>query len=1021
MAEDPLLTLSVGDAREYSAALQLAMLQSHERCHSYASDTLRHFGHFVSHQLPFIMAEYGSIEVLCADVRERHEVRLSNVTALRPVVESSDPSTRFMQVASSEPLTPTEARNRGLTYSSNVYVDATHTVWTWDAPTTEGEVPTERLLQAPLSYREIKLLELPVMLRSGLCHTSVDAREECTLDAGGYFIVRGSAKMIQPQKTQRINVFIARCAPRGSGVVGEIRSLRADEKFRSTSTLHLRLEGASLKVDVPFLQPGLPLVAAFRLLGFGPEDVPAFVGAGAAEDAGAAEARGALLRAVLAHPLATAPLEACVSAAGAAMARGGAGADKVGRLVSQQMAGECLPHVGYDDAPHTRFKKALCLGVYVRRMLDVALGLGQADDRDFEGYKAVEMASTLLAKLFRQLANLNLKALRKSIFQRASKRKHVDVAALMTHSDAFSRCVHTAFNEGKMTVQKDAPNAGAPIIQAVSQVNPLSLQSQLLRLCIPLPKDGKYTLMRGVDPTHMFGVCPADTPESERAGLLLTRACLATVRVGVELLFVAAAVARLPQYAAARGLGADGGLFVPLSPAALAVRGARLVFVNAEPVGVTTDEAAFVAVAREARRDHALPDEVSIVRAAHGVCVFSDNGVITFPLLFLGRAHLLPAALAAAQEGGEELWSAMVRLGILEYVDAWETLEYRVAFKVEEVRACEARRAAASAAGEAPEMAFTHLAPHPTAMLGASAGTVPFANHDQAPRISYSCLKFDEPVLMADGSWKPIADVRASARAAPRATPSPARPRRAPPPSPAPRPARRPRRPRAARGRPRARRRAARWRGRRTWAGASGRGRSGRSRGSTAGVRRRCAPPRTRSRGTAPPGGLATAGGAGARPPRAAPRAPGTTRPRHARGPARSTPSRPRPAQGGGARTAPGAGWSGRRCPRPWACRGRRRGARGGVARAPPTTPRAPPPSTPAPAARARTPSRGRTRSPSRRAPPPPTPRAAAAGRPPTPARRTATAAASWGARAGGAAAAAGRPTARQRGSRRRP
>jgi hypothetical protein len=42
MAEDPLLTLNVGDAREYSAALQLAVLQSHERCHSYASDTLRY-------------------------------------------------------------------------------------------------------------------------------------------------------------------------------------------------------------------------------------------------------------------------------------------------------------------------------------------------------------------------------------------------------------------------------------------------------------------------------------------------------------------------------------------------------------------------------------------------------------------------------------------------------------------------------------------------------------------------------------------------------------------------------------------------------------------------------------------------------------------------------------------------------------------------------------------------------------------------------------------------------------------
>lgn len=64
--------------------------------------------------------------------------------------------------------------------------------------------------------------------------------KECLYDQGGYFIIRGNAKVIQPQKVQRINVHITH-APAGRPgqlpITCEIRSLRSDEKFRSTSTL----------------------------------------------------------------------------------------------------------------------------------------------------------------------------------------------------------------------------------------------------------------------------------------------------------------------------------------------------------------------------------------------------------------------------------------------------------------------------------------------------------------------------------------------------------------------------------------------------------------------------------------------------------------------------------------------------------------------------------------------------------------------------------------------------------------
>jgi DNA-directed RNA polymerase beta subunit len=155
-------------------------------------------------------------------------------------------------------------------------------------------------------------------------------------------------------------------------------------------------------------------------------------------------------------------------------------------------------------------------------------------------------------------------------------------------------------------------------------------------------------------------------------------------------------------------------------------RGSSLVFVNSDPIGVTDDVGAFVTAARAARRARALPFDASIVRAEHGVCISSDMGVVVFPLLYLPRMHALPQALAAAEGGSEELWHAMCRLGIVEYVDAHEMLEYRVAFTPEEVE---------RARGDA--VPFQHLAVHPSGFLGTSACSVPWPDHDQAPRVAY--------------------------------------------------------------------------------------------------------------------------------------------------------------------------------------------------------------------------------------------------------------------------------------------
>ena len=263
------------------------------------------------------------------------------------------------------------------------------------------------------------------------------------------------------------------------------------------------------------------------------------------------------------------------------------------------------------------------------------------------------------------------------------------------------------------------------MIQIAQQVNPLGIQTHIQRVSTALPRDGKYKQLRGVDPTQLHVFCPTETPEGHGCGLLQNLSTFAKVRVGTQLKFVESAVLQLTPV---RPLRRGYQLIKPFLNIADLTSTSTLVLVNSDPIGVTDDVDAFVDSARLARRSNTLPFDCSIVRCSHGVCISSDMGVAVFPLIHLNDMGNLNKALNMSESTSEELWSAMCRLNMIEYVDAYELLEKRVAFKPEEVLRCIERR---------DPFPYTHMAIHPSGFLGTSASSVPYPDHDQAPRVAY--------------------------------------------------------------------------------------------------------------------------------------------------------------------------------------------------------------------------------------------------------------------------------------------
>lgn len=702
-------------------ALQKALLLSHDCVRSPATDHIKSYEHFLDHMVPYIVREFSKMEIV--NGLEKHQVQFSDITVHKPLVQDVNAPQKNMRILTNVPLMPMECRNRGLTYAAEIFVNIEHTI---------RHSETNDLLRQ-LFYREVPLMQIPVMLRSKYCHLSdtrsLEALKECPNDPGGYYISNGIEKCLQAQKVQRANIGIIKDGTSGQQVHMEFRSLNADKKFRHSSTLYVHYSGTPLivTVDVPYLNSGQNIVLAFRALGLEGHAIDAFLWA-------PQDPRRRYFESTLQCELLHAPLLQIYEALGRGMYNEAdlGTPEKIRKQVFQQICGELLPHCGFDDTTTTKFKKLVVLRTIVHQLMDVHCGTYKAHDRDFEGYKTVQLSATLLSTMFRQLFSGFVKGLRNKMYDRLKHGKHLDVAAYVAHNEILTRDFFKAFTEGEVTV-KQASNAGSAVLQPVHRINNMGLLTDLQKVRTPLPADGKYINMRGVDATQLHAYCPAETPEGHNAGLLLILSLFAKVRLGTETSLVTSALLHaIPDFAAA-ACGIHDSLLRPLDISSDLKE--TMVYVNGEPLATTRMPETLLDVLRKSRRAKVLPIDSSVLLAQYGIYIFTDMGIVQFPLICLdtlkAQGHKLQFTGTDGPDCGA-LFQHMMALGIVEYVEAWESLDYRVAFLPEDLT-----NEALMKGLDGPLMPFTHMAMHPMGFLGTSAASVPWGNHNQAPRLSY--------------------------------------------------------------------------------------------------------------------------------------------------------------------------------------------------------------------------------------------------------------------------------------------
>ncbi len=710
------------------------LINSHANVHGYADFQIESFNEFVERQLPHIIREYAELEFNAPKKGEKHFVRFGKMILSKPTHKEANGMVRN--------VFPDECRHRKLTYAATVFVDVTHERYRVEETEGKGKDEDEEnlTLLETHSYREVPLMELPVMLKSRFCHLYKTIRkDECEYDRGGYFIIKGVERIIQVHEDLRTNVpfifpyktghkFRYRC---------EIRS-RYESKFRSSSTLNAmitRRKGGSpaeIVVILPFLTNlEIPVNMLFRLLGF--EDHNFITKTLLGEDDTQSPLYGSLV-AILQHSSNSMTLSQIYEYIGSysQSKQSLTSAAKREKHVVHLIANELLPQHGCSNEPEVKLKKFIHLGIIVRRLLQADLDdTGELDDRDDFANKLLSLSGPMLALLFRQLFRKFIKTLKGYLFKMVEKPKenclNLNIAEAV-RSHRITSAIMMAFR-GNWSAHRQGSHSTAT--QVLSRTNVWAKDAQIRRVVTPMCKEGKATEVRLLHRSCYGLICPSETPEGSSCGLVKNLSNFAHVRKETSI----ACVSWVLQ------------VLLGVSPEILHQPLTNLVFVNGELVGSTTDPSSLVHGVREARRDMNLPCDISVYKDQYGVQVDTNGGTCLRPVFVLSRLHGLEDALFYIRNNPmAELWTVLTQRGIIELLDKKEEAEMRVATTVCELTTAEGTE-------ESEMHPFTHLDIVPSAILGICASLIPYSHHNQSPRNTYQAAMVKQAIAVISTSY----------------------------------------------------------------------------------------------------------------------------------------------------------------------------------------------------------------------------------------------------------------------------
>ena len=662
------------------------------------------------------------------DVEKVYEVEFGQIYLSKPAFTETDGETVVMF--------PKEARLRNLTYAAPLYVDITKRVRIPNANRIDDDVDDDEEggddIQDTTTYDKVYLGEVPIMLRSDYCNLAERSERdlmelgECPYDQGGYFVINGSEKVLIAQERMANNhVFVFRKSqPSKYAYIAECRSTR-ENSTHAVSTMSVKMlsragakkgSGQAIRTAIPYVRSDIPILILFRALGLAADrDILEHIVHDFADNEMLEALRPSIEEA---FPIQS--QEVALDYIGKRGSTVGATREKRIAYARELLQKELLPHLG--GGPHNETRKAYFVGYVVHRLLLVALGRREEDDRDHYANKRLDLGGPLLAGLFRGLFRKLHKDVRSYVQRCVDKGKEINIPAAV-NKDTVTRGLRYSLATGNWGVIGGAGEMRPGVSQVLNRLTYASTLSHLRRINSPIGREGKVAKPRQLHNSQWGVICPAETPEGQACGLVKNLALMTYISVGCA---AGPVLEFLDEWATE-----------PLDEVAPSVVArSTKVFVNGSWVGIHRDPGELVAALRAMRRQDDISTEVGVVHdiRLQELRLTTDYGRCCRPLFIVDNQELRVRkrdilALARAEETGAT-WQGLVEGGAIEYVDVEEEETTMIAMTIDDLRA-----ARFDPTLNAPK--YTHCEIHPAMILGVCASIIPFPDHNQSPRNTY--------------------------------------------------------------------------------------------------------------------------------------------------------------------------------------------------------------------------------------------------------------------------------------------
>ena len=738
------------------------------------------YDHFVHVQIPRTIEMFNPVIIrhendYVAEHKQYYlemQVKFENYKLYPPQIHENTGATKVMF--------PQEAKLRGFTYGSMTTVDV-HIKYI--VRNTEN-MDTPQIINVVLPKIRI-VNQLPIMVKSSVCmlsvnrHLSPKSLGECTMDCGGYFVVKGSEKTVLGQERaaeNRIYCFDGKNTTKWSWYA-EMKSV-PDTKCISPKQIEMCISnknngfGNPIFVELPRVKIPIELFVLFRAMGVtSDKDICKFILLDL-ESEGQPEFLKCLQASIIESNKYLTQEDAIrrITSHVTYVSTNPNQTDKeYGARKRREYAMDILTN---DIFPHckTQLQRLYLLGHMANKLLNVSLGYLPPDDRDSYLNKRIDLTGTLLNNLFRNYFNRMVKEMRTQLLREintGSWRSKEDFENILNPANVYKMIkpaiiengILRALSTGDFSV-KQSNSSKAGVAQVLNRLTYPAILSHLRRINTPLEKGGGELIApRKLHNTTWGFLCPVETPEGASIGVVKNLSCLTHVTIPIH---------NTPIYDFC--LSGDWIQTVPENLQDIReLYGKVKVFVNGVWLGICHKPEEFYKELKEQKCKGVINIYTSVVfdRVLLEIRVCSDGGRLTRPLLrvkdgsvLLTREimngvasrkyswnQLLVSASTSSDGDNEYLKDA-----VIEYIDPEEQNYAMVAMQMVSAQQKEKNLL--------DRRKYTHCEIHPSTIFGVLASCVPFPEHNQAPRNTYQCLDIHETVWMADGSQKEIKDVR---------------------------------------------------------------------------------------------------------------------------------------------------------------------------------------------------------------------------------------------------------------------